>query len=91
VIAVSTAHAFDELAVAWALDALESAESAVFVEHVRGCERCSCSVADARETAALLAFALVPKDIATSGPDCGRSTSSISDALIFMIVSNSPT
>jgi hypothetical protein len=57
---MSTKHGFDALAVAWALDALDPAESALFAEHVRGCERCSGSVADARETAALLAFALVP-------------------------------
>ena len=44
-----TEHApFDELAVGWALHALEPEDEALFVAHLAGCERCAATVAETR-------------------------------------------
>lgn len=47
--------AFDELAVGWALDALEPEEEAAFQIHLARCERCLALVVETSETAADLA------------------------------------
>ena len=46
---------FDELAVGWALHALEPEDEAVFVQHLPGCERCAQTVADTTEVMATMA------------------------------------
>ena len=54
--------AWSELAVAHALDVLEPAESAAFVEHLAGCPTCRALVAEASETMADLAETAPPLD-----------------------------
>ena len=46
---------FDELAVGWALHALEPEDEAVFAEHLPGCERCAQTVDDTTEVMASMA------------------------------------
>ena len=46
---------FDELAVGWALHALEPEDEAVFAAHLPGCERCSTTVAETSEIMAAMA------------------------------------
>ena len=46
---------FDELAVGWALHALEPDDEAVFVAHLPGCERCATTVAETSEAMAAMA------------------------------------
>jgi Anti-sigma-K factor rskA len=46
---------FDELAVGWALHALEPEDEALFAEHLPGCERCAQTVADTSEVMASMA------------------------------------
>jgi hypothetical protein len=46
---------FDELAVGWALHALEPDDEAVFVAHLAGCERCATTVAETSEVMAAMA------------------------------------
>ena len=46
---------FDELAVGWALHALEPEDEAVFAEHLPGCARCAQTVADTTEVMAAMA------------------------------------
>lgn len=49
---------FDELAVGWALHALEPEDEAVFVAHLSGCERCAVTVAETREVMSAMAVDL---------------------------------
>lgn len=46
---------FDELAVGWALHALEPEDEAVFAQHLPGCGRCAQTVADTSEVMATMA------------------------------------
>lgn len=46
---------FDELAVGWALHALEPEDEAVVTEHLPGCQRCARTVADTAEMMAAMA------------------------------------
>jgi hypothetical protein len=46
---------FDELAVGWALHALEPEDEALFAEHLPGCDRCLQTVADTAELMATMA------------------------------------
>jgi hypothetical protein len=46
---------FDELAVGWALHALEPEDEAAFAEHLPGCDRCARTVADTIEVMATMA------------------------------------
>lgn len=46
---------FDELAVGWALHALEPEDEAVFAEHLAGCARCAQTVAETSEVMAAMA------------------------------------
>jgi hypothetical protein len=46
---------YDELAVGWALHALEPEDEAVFAEHLPGCDRCAQTVADTSEVMAAMA------------------------------------
>jgi hypothetical protein len=46
---------YDELAVGWALHALEPGDEAVFAEHLPGCDRCAQTVADTSEVMAAMA------------------------------------
>jgi anti-sigma-K factor RskA len=46
---------FDELAVGWALHALEPADEAAFAVHLPGCARCAATVAQATEVMAAMA------------------------------------
>jgi hypothetical protein len=46
---------FDELAVGWALHALEPEDETVFTEHLLGCDRCAQTVADTTEVMASMA------------------------------------
>jgi anti-sigma-K factor RskA len=46
---------FDELAVGWALHALEPEDEAVFAAHLPGCARCAETVTDTREAMAAMA------------------------------------
>lgn len=46
---------FDELAVGWALHALEPEDEAVFTEHLPGCDRCARTVAETSEMMAAMA------------------------------------
>ncbi|MDK3258415.1 anti-sigma factor [Blastococcus capsensis] len=48
-------HAYDELAVGWALHALEPDDEADFTRHLPGCERCLRTVAETSEVMAALA------------------------------------
>ena len=51
-----TEHApFDELAVGWALHALEPEDESVFVTHLAGCERCAVTVAETRDVMSAMA------------------------------------
>ncbi|RBY89008.1 anti-sigma factor [Blastococcus sp. TBT05-19] len=51
-------HAFDELAVGWALHALEPDDEAAFARHLPGCERCARTVAETAEVMAAMAYDL---------------------------------
>jgi anti-sigma-K factor RskA len=46
---------FDELAVGWALHALEPEDEALFTEHLPGCDRCARTVSDTAEMMAAMA------------------------------------
>lgn len=46
---------YDELAVGWALHALEPGDEAGFAAHLAGCDRCTRTVADTREVMAAMA------------------------------------
>ena len=46
---------FDELAVGWALHALEPEDEALFADHLPGCERCAQTVSDTSEVMAAMA------------------------------------
>jgi hypothetical protein len=46
---------FDELAVGWAVHALEPEDEAVFADHLPGCDRCARTVADTAEVMAAMA------------------------------------
>jgi hypothetical protein len=46
---------FDELAVGWALHALEPEDEAVFAAHLPGCERCATTVSETSEVMAAMA------------------------------------
>ena len=46
---------FDELAVGWALHALEPEDEAVFAAHLPGCQRCATTVAETSEVMAAMA------------------------------------
>ncbi|MCA0143494.1 anti-sigma factor domain-containing protein [Blastococcus sp. LR1] len=48
-------HAFDELAVGWALHALEPDDEAAFARHLAGCERCVRTVSETAEVMAAMA------------------------------------
>jgi anti-sigma-K factor RskA len=48
-------EAFDQLAVGWALHALEPEDEAVFVRHLPGCARCARTVADTEEVMGAMA------------------------------------
>ncbi|TFV46866.1 anti-sigma factor [Blastococcus sp. TF02A-35] len=48
-------HAYDELAVGWALHALEPDDEAAFVQHLAGCERCLLTVAQTTEVMGAMA------------------------------------
>ena len=51
-----TEHApFDELAVGWALHALEPEDESAFVAHLAGCERCAVTVAETRDVMSAMA------------------------------------
>jgi anti-sigma-K factor RskA len=51
-------QAFDELAVGWALHALEPEDDAAFAAHLPGCARCADTVADTRAAMAVMAAEL---------------------------------
>jgi Anti-sigma-K factor rskA len=51
---------FDELAVGWALHALEPEDEALFVRHLPDCTRCATTVAESEEVMASLASELPP-------------------------------
>jgi anti-sigma factor RsiW len=53
---------FDELAVGWALHALEPEDETVFAAHLVGCDRCARTVAETVEVMASLATDLPPAD-----------------------------
>lgn len=55
-------RAFDELAVGWALHALEPEDEAAFAQHLRGCDRCARTVAETSEVMAALAADLPPAE-----------------------------
>ena len=59
-------EAFDELAVGWALHALEPEDEAVFVRHLSACPRCARTVADTEEVMAAMAA-----DLPTAEPSEG--------------------
>ena len=46
---------FDELAVGWALHALEPEDEAIFAVHLEGCARCTRTVAETSEVMAAMA------------------------------------
>ena len=52
----------DQLAVGWALHALEPEDEAVFVRHLPGCDRCARTVAETEEVMAGLATDLPPAE-----------------------------
>jgi ferric-dicitrate binding protein FerR (iron transport regulator) len=53
-------EAFDELAVGWAMHALEPEDEAVFARHLPGCARCTETVAETTEVMAAMASDLPP-------------------------------
>jgi hypothetical protein len=53
---------FDELAVGWALHALEPEDEALFVRHLPDCARCARTVAETEEVMASLALDLPPAE-----------------------------
>jgi hypothetical protein len=54
-----TEHApFDELAVGWALHALEPEDESLFVAHLAGCDRCAGTVAETRDVMSAMAIDL---------------------------------
>jgi anti-sigma-K factor RskA len=53
---------FDELAVGWAIHALEPEDEAAFTAHLAGCSRCARTVAETHETMAALALELPPAE-----------------------------
>ena len=53
---------FDELAVGWALQALEPEDETLFRAHLAGCERCATTVAETREVMAAMATDLTPAE-----------------------------
>ncbi len=53
---------WDELAVGWALHALEPEDEAVFAAHLAGCGRCSRTVAETAEVMAAMATDLPPAE-----------------------------
>ncbi|WP_104525687.1 anti-sigma factor [Blastococcus atacamensis] len=53
-------HAHDELAVGWALHALEPDDEAAFARHLPGCERCARTVGETAEAMAAMARDLPP-------------------------------
>jgi anti-sigma-K factor RskA len=53
---------FDELAVGWALHALEPGDEAEFARHLPGCERCRATVAETSEVMAAMAVDLPPAE-----------------------------
>jgi anti-sigma-K factor RskA len=55
-------EAFDELAVGWALHALEPEDEALFARHLPGCPRCARTVADTEEVMGALATDLPPAE-----------------------------
>lgn len=60
---MTTDHTFyDELAVGWALHALEPEDEALFMAHLAGCERCASTVAETSEVMAAMASDLPPAE-----------------------------
>jgi hypothetical protein len=59
---VSDHGTYDELAVGWALHALEPEDEAVFVIHLPGCDRCAATVAETAEIMGTLAADLPPAE-----------------------------
>ncbi|NEK84387.1 anti-sigma factor [Blastococcus saxobsidens] len=59
-------HAYDELAVGYALHALEPEDEAEFVRHLAGCERCARTIADTSE-----AMAAMARDLPAAEPSPG--------------------
>lgn len=57
---------YDELAVGWALHALEPEDEAVFVAHLAGCARCAATVAETEDVMAAMAT-----DLPQSAPSDG--------------------
>ncbi len=55
-------QAFDELAVGWALHALEPEDEAVFAVHLPGCARCAATVAETTEVMGAMARDLPPAE-----------------------------
>ena len=55
-------QAFDELAVGWALHALEPEDEAVFAVHLPGCARCAATVAETTEMMGSMARDLPPAE-----------------------------
>ncbi len=53
---------FDELAVGWALHALEPQDEAVFAVHLPGCTRCAATVAETTEVMGAMAHDLPPAE-----------------------------
>ncbi|HJX44749.1 MAG TPA: anti-sigma factor, partial [Geodermatophilus sp.] len=53
---------FDELAVGWALHALEPEDEALFTPHLAACPRCTRTVAETAEVMAALAGDLPPAE-----------------------------
>ena len=60
---MTTDHApFDELAVGWALHALEPEDESFFVAHLAGCDRCATTVAETTDVMAAMATDLPPAE-----------------------------
>ncbi|WP_346623206.1 anti-sigma factor domain-containing protein [Blastococcus montanus] len=59
-------HPYDELAVGWALHALEPEDEAAFARHLAGCARCTRTVAETSEVMAAMA-----RDLPLSEPSPG--------------------
>ena len=55
-------RAYDELAVGWALHALEPEDEAVFAQHLPGCARCARTVAETEDVLAAMATDLPPAE-----------------------------
>src|SRR3954462_11423819 len=53
---------YDELAVGWALHALEPEDEDVFAAHLPGCDRCARTVAETSEVMAAMAADLPPAE-----------------------------